>query len=358
MSRGAHRRRRPTGLFSGVVSAITCAPCAAKASHSTGPMKSSAWVISTRLPVRLSPILMSPSPFGGAARAAGARTGSAAVLRARALWQTAAMKDTASGPTPVYLISPSGALAPDAPVERALENLRRAGFAPKLDRAALKRRQRFAGSDDDRVAAIERAAAQDAGIVMVTRGGYGLTRILARLDFKALARARKRWVGLSDFTAFQLAMLARAKAVTWSGPSLIADFGAERFEDLDEVTLGTFQEAMSGALEIVGFRCGGPSGVEARGTLWGGNLAIVCGLLGTPWFPKVDGGILFVEDINEHPYRVERMLTQLLHAGVLDRQKAVLLGHFNGYRLAESRWRLRHAGGGEVAALADEDARS
>ncbi|HWS76014.1 MAG TPA: LD-carboxypeptidase [Quisquiliibacterium sp.] len=246
------------------------------------------------------------------------------------------MKDTANGPVPVYLISPSGALAPDAPVERALENLRRAGFAPKLDRAALKRRQRFAGSDDDRVAAIERAAAQDAGIVMVTRGGYGLTRILPRLDFKALARARKRWVGLSDFTAFQLAMLAKAKAVTWSGPSLIADFGAERFEDLDEVTLGTFQEAMSGALEIVGFRYAGPAGVEARGTLWGGNLAIVCGLLGTPWFPKVDGGILFVEDINEHPYRVERMLTQLLHAGVIDRQKAVLLGHFNGYRLTEA----------------------
>jgi muramoyltetrapeptide carboxypeptidase len=246
------------------------------------------------------------------------------------------MNDTAAQPTPVYLISPSGALAPDAPVERALENLRRAGFAPKMDRAALRRRQRFAGSDDDRVAAIGRAAAQDAEIVMVTRGGYGLTRILPRLDFKALARARKRWVGLSDFTAFQLAMLAKAKAATWSGPSLIADFGAERFEDLDEITVGTFQDAMSGALEIVGFRCGGPSGVEARGTLWGGNLAIVCGLLGTPWFPKVDGGILFVEDINEHPYRIERMLTQLLHAGVIDRQKAVLLGHFNGYRLSEA----------------------
>lgn len=240
-----------------------------------------------------------------------------------------------SAPTPVYLISPSGAVAPDAPVEQALENLRHAGFAPKLDRAALKRRQRFAGSDDDRLAAIGRAAAQDADIVMVTRGGYGLTRILPRLDFRALARARKRWVGFSDFTAFQLAMLAKAKTVTWSGPSLLADFGAGPYDALDEITVATFQDAMSGALEILGFRCGGPTGVEARGTLWGGNLAIVCGLLGTPWFPKVDGGILFVEDVNEHPYRVERMLTQLLHAGVLDRQKAVLLGQFNGYRLTE-----------------------
>ena len=208
------------------------------------------------------------------------------------LWQTSRMEPITPAPTPVYLISPAGALAPDAPVERALENLRRAGFAPKLDRAALKRRQRFAGSDDDRVAAFERAAAQDASIVMITRGGYGLTRILPRLDFKALARSRKRWVGLSDFTAFQLGMLARAKAATWAGPSLIADFGAESFEALDEITVGTFQDAMSGVLEVLGFRYGGPAGVEARGTLWGGNLSVVCSLLGTPWFPKVGGGIL------------------------------------------------------------------
>lgn len=238
--------------------------------------------------------------------------------------------------TPIYLISPSGAVDAAAPLERALANLRAGGFAPVLDPAARKVRQRFAGSDADRVGAFARAAAQPAGIVMVTRGGYGLTRILPLLDYRALARARKRWVGLSDFTAFQLAMLARARAVTWAGPSLLDDFGGERFEDVDEVTLGTFREAMSGALEAVGFRCAGPAGIEARGTLWGGNLSIVCALLGTPYFPKVSGGILFVEDVNEHPYRVERMLTQLLHAGVLDRQKAVLLGQFTRYRLGEN----------------------
>jgi muramoyltetrapeptide carboxypeptidase len=238
--------------------------------------------------------------------------------------------------TPAYLISPSGAVAPDAPVQRALSHLRQAGFAPVLDRAALKVRQRFAGADQERAAAFGRAAVQPADIVMITRGGYGLTRILPALDFRALARAGKRWVGLSDFTAFQLAMLARARAVTWSGPALLDDFGVERFEDIDEVTLGAFREAMSGALEAVGFRCNGPAGVEARGTLWGGNLSIVCALLGTPWFPKVAGGILFVEDVNEHPYRVERMLTQLLHAGVIDRQKAVVLGYFNRYRLSEN----------------------
>ncbi len=236
--------------------------------------------------------------------------------------------------SPVYLISPSGAVSRAAPLERSLENLRRAGFEPVLDRAALRRRQRFAGSDEQRAGAFVRAAAQGASIVMITRGGYGLTRILPMLEYRSLARARKRWVGLSDFTAFQLAMLAKARAVTWSGPAL-DDFAAERFEDIDPTTLGTFQDAMNGSLEIVGFRYSGPKDVEARGTLWGGNLSIVCALLGTPWFPKVDGGILFVEDVNEHPYRIERMLTQLLHAGVLDRQRALLVGHVNGYRLAE-----------------------
>ena len=244
------------------------------------------------------------------------------------------MQFTHEAAVPAYLISPSGAVAPDAPVERALAHLRQAGFAPVLDRTALKVRQRFAGSDQDRAAAFGRAASQPADIVMITRGGYGLTRILPALDYRALARAGKRWVGLSDFTAFQLAMLARARAVTWSGPTLLDDFGAERFEDVDEVTLGAFREAMSGALEAVGFRFTGPAGVDARGVLWGGNLSIVCALLGTPWFPKVAGGILFLEDVNEHPYRVERMLTQLLHAGVIDRQNAVLLGYFNRYRLS------------------------
>ena len=244
--------------------------------------------------------------------------------------------DAPQDPTPVYLISPSGALAPDAPLEHALANLRRAGFAPVLDRAARKVRQRFAGTDQDRAGAFARAAASPADIVMITRGGYGLTRLLPQLDFKSLARARKRWVGLSDFTAFHLAMLARAKAVTWAGPSLIEDFGAERFDDLDDVTLGTFRDAMDGRLEILGFRCQGPKALDARGTLWGGNLSIVCSLLGTPWFPKVDGGILFLEDVNEHPYRVERMLVQLLQAGVLDRQRAVLIGHVNRYRLFDA----------------------
>jgi muramoyltetrapeptide carboxypeptidase len=238
-----------------------------------------------------------------------------------------------NAPDAVYLISPSGAVADPARARQAAAILGALGHPARFDPAALRRRQRFAGADDARAAAFDRAARQPAPIVMITRGGYGLTRLLPHLDFASLARADKRWVGYSDFTAFHLAMLARAGAVTWAGPALLDDFATDTPEAVDPVTLGVFREAMSGALQMLGFRCAGAPDIDVRGTLWGGNLSVVCALLGTPYFPRVDGGILFLEDVNEHPYRVERMLVQLLHAGVIDAQRAVLLGHVNRYAL-------------------------
>ena len=174
---------------------------------------------------------------------------------------------------------------------------------------------------------------QPAPVVMITRGGYGTTRLLPQLDFRRLAAAGKRWVGFSDFTAFQLAMLAQAGAVTWAGPALLDDFGNDA--PPDPLTADVFGEAMRGELEALAFKCSGPAGLDVQGTLWGGNLTVLCALLGTPYFPRVDHGILFIEDVGEHPYRIERMLVQLLQAGVLDAQQAVLLGSFNRYRTVE-----------------------
>ncbi|OYW18065.1 MAG: LD-carboxypeptidase, partial [Burkholderiales bacterium 12-64-5] len=94
-----------------------------------------------------------------------------------------------------------------------------------------------------------------------------------------------------------------------------------------------FAEAMRGELEAIGFRTeAGFDGLQARGALWGGNLCVLLSLLGTPHWPRVKGGILFLEDVNEHPYRIERSLLQLQQAGVLDAQKAVVLGGFTDYR--------------------------
>jgi muramoyltetrapeptide carboxypeptidase len=231
----------------------------------------------------------------------------------------------------IYLISPSGALPEEETLERTRANLKTMGYASTLDRTALARHQRFAGTDAQRAAAFERAVKQKHDIVMATRGGYGLSRILDRIDWKKMADSGKCFVGHSDFTAFHLGLLAQTGAVSYAGPTAHYDFGGERVDDLTEALFG---ETMRGELEILSFETQDADPVDCRGTLWGGNLAMVTSLLGTPYFPQVKGGILFLEDVNEHPYRVERMLAQLLQAGVLGQQQAIVLGQFTAYRLA------------------------
>jgi muramoyltetrapeptide carboxypeptidase len=235
----------------------------------------------------------------------------------------------------LILYTPSGVLAQAQPLKRAAKRLAALGFDVSIDEAALAKHQRFAGDDDTRLAALHRVAEAAPSVALATRGGYGLTRLLDRIDWALMARSVERgtrWVGLSDVTALQLALLAHTKQTSWAGPIACDDFGrAESDGGVDEITRDCFLEAMDGSLEAIGFRTeAGLDGVEARGTLWGGNLAVLCSLLGTPHFPKIKGGILFLEDVNEHPYRVERMVLQLWQAGVLDAQKAVILGSFSG----------------------------
>ena len=234
------------------------------------------------------------------------------------------------------LYSPSGVLAGVAPLRRAARQLARLGFEVTVDAAATARHQRFAGDDATRLAAIHRVAQQAPSVALATRGGYGLTRLLDAIDWKRLAHSVQRgtrWVGYSDLTALHLGLLAHGRQPSWAGPLAVDDFGRSAAEgDLDEVTCGCFCEAMRGELQAVGWRTApGHDGIDVRGTLWGGNLTVLMSLLGTPHWPRVRGGILFVEDVNEHPYRVERMLLQLLQAGVLGEQRAVLLGAFTQY---------------------------
>ncbi len=241
------------------------------------------------------------------------------------------------------LFTPSGVVAAAKPLRLAQRRLAKLGFEVALDDAALARHQRFGGDDDTRLAALHRVAKQSPSIAMATRGGYGLTRLLDRIDWKMLSASIERgtrWVGHSDFTALQLGLLAHARGTTWAGPMACFDFGREAGEHgektldaVDEVTRDCFVEAMSGELEAVGFRTEpGFDGLDVRGLLWGGNLCMVASLLGTPHWPRIKGGVLFLEDVNEHPYRIERSLLQLQQAGVLDAQKAVVLGAFTDFR--------------------------
>jgi muramoyltetrapeptide carboxypeptidase len=240
----------------------------------------------------------------------------------------------------IYIYSPSSAVRDKAAFRRGVKRLQTLGHEVEVDEATLATHQRFAGDDATRLAAIARAAASRADVALISRGGYGLTRILEAIPYKAVAKAIERgteFVGVSDFTALQSALLAKTGAVSWQGPAVGEDFGAE--DGADDIMEACFDDLLHGRGEGTGWRVP-KRDAEAlsafRGlhgaTLWGGNLCVLASLLGTPYFPAVDKGVLFLEDVNEHPYRVERMLDQLRHAGVLARQRAVLFGHFTGAR--------------------------
>jgi muramoyltetrapeptide carboxypeptidase len=236
----------------------------------------------------------------------------------------------------IYIFSPSSAVRNKAAVRRGIARLKAMGHEVELDPSVFSTHMRFAGDDETRLAAIERAAASGADVAIITRGGYGLTRLLPRIPYKTVAKAIDRgmkFVGLSDFTAFQNAVLAETGRVTWSGPAVGEDFGVET--EPDDIMQACFEDLASGQGEGAGWRLPASeafaSPVQQKGVLWGGNLAIISALAGTPWLPRVKGGILFLEDVSEHPYRIERMLTQLLYTGVLQQQKAILLGHFTNW---------------------------
>jgi len=237
----------------------------------------------------------------------------------------------------IYIYSPSSAVRDKSVIRRGVARLKALGHDVELDEAVFATHMRFAGDDETRLAAIHRAAASGADVALITRGGYGLTRLLPQIKYKAIEKAVHKgthFVGLSDFTAFQNAVLAKTGAVTWSGPALEEDFGVEG--EPDDIMQACFEDLVSGQGEGTGWQL--PKSelrekeLNAEGVLWGGNLAIMSSLAGTPWMPQIKGGILFLEDVHEHPYRVERMLTQLLYTGVLAKQKAVLLGHFTNYK--------------------------
>ncbi|MNJ95909.1 Murein tetrapeptide carboxypeptidase [compost metagenome] len=236
-------------------------------------------------------------------------------------------------PIVIGLVAASGYAVNAEAVERGIANLQAQGCIVKNFSDASRKFQRFGATDDERIAQLY-AAAQDAevDIVLALRGGYGLTRLLPELDFKQLAASKKLFVGHSDFTALQMGLLAQAGGISFSGPMLCDDFVRD---ELSAYTLNNFWRCITQPEYTLTAQSAGNPVFETSGTLWGGNLAMLAHLVGSPYLPQVPGGILFVEDVNEHPYRVERMVLQLLHAGVLDKQKALLLGDFSAYRLTD-----------------------
>jgi muramoyltetrapeptide carboxypeptidase len=279
----------------------------------------------------------------------------------------------------IYVYSPSSRVIDKAAFKRGIRRLEFLGHEVEVDPDALTGHLRFAGDDATRIAAISRAAASGACVALTSRGGYGISRILGQIDYKVIAKSidpsrgkGTHFVGYSDFTALQCALLAKTGATTWSGAAVCADFGqsVEKDGSPDCIMEACFDDLLVGQGEGAGWRmpiekslnalnkvASQAINTPARGqlssklttlstakntftinnaTLWGGNLCVLTSLVGTPYLPPAatdKSGILFIEDVAEHPYRIERNLTQLLHAGVLGKQKAIVFGQFTNYKL-------------------------
>jgi muramoyltetrapeptide carboxypeptidase len=186
----------------------------------------------------------------------------------------------------------------------------------------------FAGTDEERVRGLHTLLDDPSiDLIIPSRGGYGLSRLLHRIDWMKVAASGKAFVGFSDFTAFNMAAYACSNLLTFHGPMLGVDLGRAAPDSFSEQHLWMALTRSTHRIDDMACEHGyDPRRID--GPLWGGNLSMLAHLVGTPYFPNIDGGILYVEEVGEEPYAVERMFLQLYHAGVLGRQRALLLGSF------------------------------
>jgi muramoyltetrapeptide carboxypeptidase len=252
----------------------------------------------------------------------------------------------------IHLIAPSGASLDVKSPLAAMQWFKSQGI--HIENALCVERvfERFAGSDQERLAELNGLAqVSPQTLVMAMRGGYGIHRLLPDIQWTAIAKAIRSGLqicGHSDFTAFELGLLAKTGAMTLSGPMLNYDFGRIQEDGQviapDKLMWQHFLKAVDERtldceVSVPQLFLGDVSSKALSGMLWGGNLTVLASLVGSPYMPnptQTQGGILFLEDVNEHPYRIERMLMQLLDAGILSNQGAILLGGFSAYRLYDN----------------------
>lgn len=210
-------------------------------------------------------------------------------------------------------------------IDSGEERLRKLGFAPRFTEHALARGPMyFSGTREERLSDLHAAFADpETQAVMCLRGGYGSNYLLNGIDLEVFRAHPKLFFAYSDLTALQLYLLDQLGRPAFHGPMLAADFYLE-----DGVHLPSFQASIAGKPYTVGAAEGllalkpGTTG----GVLYGGCLSILVAMLGTPWEPQTEGKLLFLEDVGEKPYRIDRMLWQLRAAGKFEGIKGIVFG--------------------------------
>ena len=224
----------------------------------------------------------------------------------------------------IGIVAPASSVTEDQmqPAMRWLESF---GYAVNLGKSVGARDRFLAGADADRARDLTDMFRDDSvKAILIGRGGYGSSRLLELVDWSSIAAHPKPFVGFSDTTAFQLALYAKTGMVSYTGLSLSTD-----------VREGTPDQTLN--RDLIDLLAGrrmhdveGLAGEDASGKLIGGCLSLLVHLLGTPWLPRLDKRLLFLEDVGESLYRVDRMLNQLLLSGILKTVSAVLIGTFYG----------------------------
>jgi len=239
---------------------------------------------------------------------------------------TPALKRLRPGDT-VGLVAPASSDDDPLHLEYALNTVRGMGLIPKVGRHVSDRYGYLSGTDRDRAADLNAMFADDAvQAVFAVRGGWGSGRVLPLLDWAQIRARPKLLIGFSDVTALHLAFAAHA-----GYPSIHAPNAGNRW---DETSWRDFwQLAFAGQTPLLGGAQETPwpattiRGGKARGRLIGGNLTVLSTLMGTPWVPDFSGAILFLEDVGEAPYRIDRMMNQLALSGVLGKVAGVVFGY-------------------------------
>jgi len=231
----------------------------------------------------------------------------------------------------IGIVAPASAPPDPKNIERSLEAIAKFGFKTRLARHARKRWGFLAGSDRERAGDLMQMFA-DPGIdaVICLRGGYGTARLLTLLDYAVIKAHPKIFIGYSDITSLHCAFLIKANLISFHGPMLNSDFLRP---DFPEFSLpGFLRTLMRPTAPGSICQCYKGKTIQvlrrgiASGRLIGGNISILCATLGTPYQPSFKNKILFFEDLDEVPYRFDRMLTQLLNAGLLQQVTGIAVG--------------------------------
>jgi muramoyltetrapeptide carboxypeptidase len=228
------------------------------------------------------------------------------------------------------IICPASPVYDMSRIESGVRYLEGLGYRTTVGRNASRHTGYLAGTDGERADDIhDMFTNRQVRGIFCARGGYGSPRLLPRLDYRRIARNPKIFVGYSDITALSMAFWTKCRLVTYHGPMLAVDLaaGVDPFAEESLWRMLTSPErhatlAMSD--DDARVRHSG----AASGRLLGGNLSLLVSLLGTPYMPDIRGGLLFLEEIGEDPYRVDRMLTQIANAGIFSRARGIALGRF------------------------------